>query len=406
MPAPLAGIRVLELTDEVGQLVGKLLADLGADVVKVEPPEGSRVRRVPPFFGDEPVPDGSLTFWHYNTSKASVCLDLDAPSDVETLRELARGADVVVESLSPEEVDHCGLTYEAVSETNPDVIFCSITPFGRSGPWSNRCSTDAVHLALGGVMASAGYDPGQGLPPIAPCGGQSWHTASVLALLAISVGLFHRRRSGRGQYIELAVHDALAVTTEMSFHYYVYDGEVVKRQTGRHALPHWAPPQTFRTADGYYINAMLVYLDTKKWQTLVGWLGETDEAEDLVDDMYLIPDVLDARMEHVTNVVRRFISRHDLNWLHRGAQQRKLAWTPIRGVESLLDDPHFAVDRELFAWLEHEQASAPLPYVAAPVKFSRSQMRVRRRAPTVDEHHGLITGGRPSGQQHVEESVP
>lgn len=391
---PFQGVRILELTDECGQLAGKLLADLGAEVVKVEPLEGSRVRFVPPFFQDRVDPNGSLTFWHYNTSKESVCLDQALEGDLDVLRDLARRSDVIIESLSPDQVDRSGLTYEAVRGTNPAVIFCSLTPFGRTGPWSDFRSTDLVHLALGGVMASCGYDAGLGLPPIAPSGGQSWHTASVLTALAVSMALLHRRRTGRGQKIDLSVHDALSVTTEMSFHYYVYDGDVVKRQTGRHALPHWTPQQTFRTADRYYMNAMLVYLDTKKWLTLVGWLDETGEAEDLVDDMYLIPEVLESSMQHVTDVVRRFIARHELEPLHRGAQERKLAWTPIRGVEDLLNDPHFSIDRDLFTWLDHEQTSQPLPYVASPVKFSGSDVRVRRRAPNLDEHSGIAISTR------------
>ena len=386
---PFAGVRVLEITDASGQLAGKLLADLGAEVVKVEPLEGSPVRSVPPFFQDRADPNGSLTFWHYNTSKESVCLDWTLESDLDVLRSLARESDVIIESLAPDQLERSGLTYEAVRATNPAVIFCSLTPFGRTGPWAEFASTDLVQLALGGVMASCGYDAAMSLPPIAPSGGQSWHTASVLTALAVSTALLHRRRSGLGQKIDLSVHDALSVTTEMSFHYYVYDGEVVKRQTGRHALPHWSPPQTFRTADGRFINAMLVYLDTKKWLTLIGWLDETGEAEDLGDDMYLIPEVLESSMQHVTEVVGRFIARHDLESLHRGAQARKLAWTPIRGVEDLLNDPHFSIDRDLFTWLDHEQAPQPMPYVASPVKFSGSEVRVRRRAPNLGEHSGF-----------------
>jgi benzylsuccinate CoA-transferase BbsE subunit len=389
-PSAFAGIRVLELTDHSAQLCGKLLADLGAEVLKVEPPGGVPVRRVPPFFEDRADPNGALTFWHYNTSKESIVLDLSLEPDRRRLHELARSCDVVVESLGRERREAAGLTYDHVREANPRVVFCSLTPFGDSGPWAGHRATDLVHLALGGVMASCGYDAGLGLPPIAPAGGQSWHVASIFAALAISVALVDRLHTGEGQQIDLAVHDTVSVTTEMSFHYYVYDGEVVKRQSGRHALPHWTAPQTYRTADGHYLNAMLVYLETRRWLTLVGWLDETGEAEDLTDDMYLIPEVLDASMQHVSEVVGRFIAEHDLEFLHRGAQARKLPFTPIRGVEALLDDEHFAVDRELFSWLDHEQSPDPLPYVATPYRFSRSDVRVRRRAPTLDEHPATV----------------
>jgi crotonobetainyl-CoA:carnitine CoA-transferase CaiB-like acyl-CoA transferase len=134
---------------------------------------------------------------------------------------------------------------------------------------------------------------------------------------------------------------------------------------------------------------MLVYLDTRKWMTLVEWLEETGEAEDLGDDVYLIPEVLEASMQHVTDVVGRFIARHELDFLYGGAQERKLAWTPIQGVEELLGDAHFHDDRGLFEWLDDDAAAQRYPYVASPVRFDRSNVRVRRRAPNLNEHQEL-----------------
>jgi len=390
--AALAGVRVLELTDEIGQLCGKLLADMGAEVIKVEPPAGSSVRQVGPYRGDRPSPEESLTFWHYNTSKRSVTLDPAEAAARQGIRDLIAISDVVIESQPPETHRALGLAYTDLSAAHPDLIVCSVTPFGRGGPWASYQATDIVQLALGGIMASTGYDTIPGAPPIAPTGGQSWNVASHFAALGICVALLHRERGGSGQHIDIAVHDCLAVTTEMAFHFYEYNDVVVRRQTGRHALPDPTPPQNFRTRDGHFINAMLVYLDTRKWLDLVAWLSATGDAEDLDEDFYLIPEILAERLHHVADVVGRFIAKHDLDFLYHGAQERKLAWSPIRAVEDLQNDRHLADDRAFFTTVDHPELGAQYPYVGAPAKFSRSNWEIRRRAPLLGEDNQVVLG--------------
>ena len=155
----LSGVRVIELADERGEFCGKLLAGLGADVVKVEPPGGSPTRRIGPFAGDLEDPEKSLYFWHYNFGKQSLVLDLETEPGRQRLRELAAGADVVLESCSPGTLDRLGLGYEALRALDPSLILASITPFGQTGPYRDWKGSDLVHLALGGAMACSGYDP-------------------------------------------------------------------------------------------------------------------------------------------------------------------------------------------------------------------------------------------------------
>jgi benzylsuccinate CoA-transferase BbsE subunit len=392
--AALAGVRVLELTDEAGQLCGKLLADMGADVIKVEPPGGSSTRHIGPYRGEDAAIDGSLTFWHYNTSKRSVTLDLTAAESRQTIHDLVAGSDVVIESLPAATLAALGLEYDNLGAANPNLVVCSISPFGRGGPWASFEATDIVHLALGGIMASTGYDTVPGAPPIAPTGGQSWHIAGYFAALGICVAVLHCKRGGAGQHIDVAVHDCVAVTTEMAFHFYEYNNAVVRRQTGRHALPYATPRQNFRTRDGHFINAMLVYLDTRKWLDLVAWLSETGDAQDLGDDIYLVPEILAERLHHVANVVEEFIAKRDLDFLYHGAQKRKLAWTPIRAVEDLQNDPHLADDRGFFALVDHPELNTQYPYIGAPAKFSRSYWEIRGRAPLLGEDNQTVLANR------------
>lgn len=390
---PLSGIRVVEFTDEIGQFCGKLLAELGAEVIKVEPPGGSRVRGVGPFRRDRHDQNGSLTFCYYNSSKRSVVLDIER--DADRVLELVGSADVVVETFAPGYLTQLGLGYTDVAHGRPDIIYCSITPFGQDGPWSHYEATDLVHLALGGVMASAGYDEADGAPPIAPTGGHSWHLASLYAANAIGVAIMHRQRGGVGQYIDVAVHDCVAVTTEHSFHQYTYHGSVVRRQTGRHAAPHPLPPGNFRTIDGRYINVVTVALDFQRWQSLVGLLQEFDpsEAEDLTDDSYLVPEILADRLPHVMEVLGRFIAKHTVEEIYPRAQERKLPFAPVRAVEDFQSDDHLNEDRKFFVEVAHPEWGTTYQYPGPPLKFSRTPFRLRRRAPLLGEDTGEVLEG-------------
>ena len=144
---PLAGLRVLELADEKGQFCGKLLGDLGADVIKIEPPGGEPNRRVGPFLDDIPHPERSLSFWYYNTSKRGITLDLQTADGQLYFRRLAAGADVVLETFRPGHLASLGLGYDSLSRQNPELVFCALTPFGQTGPWRDYLSSDLAHLA-------------------------------------------------------------------------------------------------------------------------------------------------------------------------------------------------------------------------------------------------------------------
>ena len=134
MPGPLAGLRVLELTGEHAQFCGKLMADLGADVIKIEPPGGQETRNVGPFLDDEPGPERSLYFWHYNTSKRGITLDITTQEGQEVFRKLAATAGLVLESFPAGYLPGLGLGYESLAKDNPSLIMCSVTPFGQDGP--------------------------------------------------------------------------------------------------------------------------------------------------------------------------------------------------------------------------------------------------------------------------------
>ena len=150
------------------------MADLGADVVKIEPPGGQSTRTLGPFYNDIPDRDRSLSFWHYNTSKRGVTLNLENREGKDIFRDLVKTADIVLETFSPGYMEAIGLGYEELNKLNPNLIMCSLTPFGQTGPWKDYKTSDLIHLAAGGQMACCGYgDEYPDAPPIAPGGGQA-----------------------------------------------------------------------------------------------------------------------------------------------------------------------------------------------------------------------------------------
>jgi crotonobetainyl-CoA:carnitine CoA-transferase CaiB-like acyl-CoA transferase len=200
LPGPLAGLRVLELADETGQFCGKLLGDLGADVVKIEPPSGEPCRRVGPFLDDIPHPERSLSFWYYNTSKRGITLNLDTADGRQLFRRLAATSDVILETFRPGFLASVGLDYESLRKESPGLIMCALTPFGQTGPWRDYLTSDLLHMAAGGEMASSGYDEADvpNAPPIAPGGGNAWHMGCHFAVMA---ALVHRMVSGQGSIL-------------------------------------------------------------------------------------------------------------------------------------------------------------------------------------------------------------
>lgn len=166
MSGPLEGLRVVEHVGPLGQLAGKLLADMGADVVTIEPPAGSEARAIGPFVDDEPGPNRSLNYWYHNTNKRSVVLDLATSEGVRTWCSLIAKADIVIEDRAPGELDRLDAGYATLGAT-PGLIWCAITPFGQDGPWASYQATDMIGLALGGPMKMNGYDEADvpGAPP-------------------------------------------------------------------------------------------------------------------------------------------------------------------------------------------------------------------------------------------------
>lgn len=400
---PLAGLRIVEIGGENGQWAGKLLADMGADVIKVEPPAGDAARRVGPFAGDIPDPNRSLFFWASNTSKRGVTLDLDLPDGPPLLRRLLATADVLIESLPPGGLAARGLAPSDLLQEYPRLIVASVSPFGQTGPWRNFAATDLTQIALGGPMASCGYDPEDAAdaPPIRPDGHHAAAMAGVYTANAILAALLERERSGAGQTIDVSVHEACAATTEGAFPQWEYLGQVVQRQTGRHASPTYTQPWQHHCIDGRYINLMGggIPRNPTSWRPLVRWMAEKGLAGDLEDPRYeqtMYVPVAERRgnadVAYVMETLHHFVQSLPAEEVYRGGQAARLPYGFIRSPEENLADPHWQ-DRGYFRTLDHPEAGGSYPYPGVPYRFTRTPGGPHHRAPLLGEHNVAIYCG-------------
>jgi crotonobetainyl-CoA:carnitine CoA-transferase CaiB-like acyl-CoA transferase len=392
---PLGDLRVIEVGGEIGQWCGKLMADLGADVIKIEPPNGAAERSIGPFADDVPGAERSLHFWHYNTSKRGVTLDIRSAAGRELFRRLVQSADVLLESCRPGELPALGLAYEELSVLNPRLVMCSLTPFGQAGPWRDYHTSDLVHLAVGGQMGESGYDEADvaGAPPIAPGGGNAWHIGSHYAFIGIMSAVFWRGVSGEGQYIDASVHDACALTTEGGVTQWIYNQQIVKRQTGRHAAPAATARTQFLCADGRYVNTLMfgLRMNPQQLRLIAEWFGQRDLAADLDDEKYQNPEILNGSMAHVIEVAERFFAATSSEDVYHGAQQRGFALGPVRAPEDVANDEHFR-DRGFFVEVEHPELGRTYEYPGAAAIFHASPWRIRRRAPLIGEDNLAVFG--------------
>lgn len=392
-PGPLAGLCVLELADEKGQFCGKLMGDLGADVIKIEPPDGAATRRVGPFLDDTPHPDRSLSFWHYNTSKRGITLNLETEDGRALFCRLAEGADVILETFAPGYLSSLGLGYADLSASNAGLIMCALTPFGQTGPWCDYQTSDLLHMAAGGQMASCGYDEADvpDAPPIAPGGGNAWHMGCNYAYMAIMAALVYRTVSGQGQYIDVSVHDACALTTEAAVTTYIYRGETVRRQTGRHHAPEPTPRTQFLSKDGKYVTALVAGRLTPRYvKSLAAMLDHYGLAGDLNDPKYEDPEVIEANTAHIIDdLVANFIASLPQEEVYHAAQERGFTWGAVYHPEDLLDEPHLQ-DRDFWKTVEHPELGRSFTYPGEAAIYNGSPWRIASRAPLVGEHNKAV----------------
>jgi benzylsuccinate CoA-transferase BbsE subunit len=377
----LDGLRVLDLTDLKGHLCGRLLADMGADVIKIEPPAGDSARRIGPFMDDQPHRDRSLFFWFYNLNKRSITLDIDHPEGAAILRRLASGADVIIESFKPGEMERMGLGWHAMHAENPSLIMCSIAPFGQSGPYRDYEADDSVLTALSGMLYVNGF-PGEA--PVRPFGLQAYHSASYYAAIATMCALFARDSSGEGQWIDLSMQEATASAVEHVAAGYFGAGQVEPRR----GTLHWS--RFFRVGksrDGYVMHCTL-----GDWTSLIEWVNGDAKAQDLTSPEWEDVDKRREGAEHLFDVLDEWVKDYSRNELLERAQLLRLPYASIRDPEDLFNDEQLLA-RGYFHEVEHPELGRTIRYPGAPYLFGATPWRITRRPALMGEHTDEVLRG-------------
>ena len=379
LPHPLTGLKVVELADDpAGEYVGRLLAEMGAQLTKIEPPGGASSRAIGPFAKDLTGPDASLNFWFYNSNKASVTLDLHAPGGLELLTGLVGQADIFVSTLQPAALRALGLDLDALSRTFPRLIVLSVTAFGLTGPWADYKSSDLVALAAGGPLNSCGYDD-HSIPPIRPGGNQGYHTAASFAHIGVMLALLERQNTGLGQLLDVSMHEACAVNVELANPYWFYPKVQVKRQTCRHAQPSPTQPALFRCADDRFVYFVLIVAEPKAWQALVQWMDGKGMAAQLTEPEFSDTAYRQANFHQIQELVECFFLVHASDEMYKEGQAAGLPIGVLNAPEDLFGDEHLAA-RGFFVDVEHEGVGA-VPYPGAAYRFTSFGEVARTPAP-------------------------
>jgi crotonobetainyl-CoA:carnitine CoA-transferase CaiB-like acyl-CoA transferase len=408
---PLAGLRVVELASEWAAYAGKLLSDLGAEVVLVEPRAGHHTRGYAPFVDDVPGPERSLWWWHYHTSKLGVALDLGRDDDLDLFRCLVGTADIVLEGEPPGTLAEWRIDHEDLVHLRPGLIMTSVTPFGRRGPRAREQATDLTLLAAGGPVWSCGYDD-HALPPIRGGGNQSLHIGGAHAVMATLVAVLHRGAAGVGQHIDVSLYAAANVTTEAATYEWLVARQTVARQTCRHASPYPTPSSIAPDVEGTPVHTGVPPRNAKEFVTLLTWLHDLGAYEAFPEAVFLemgrdrggirLADIAtDVETQEIFRAGRDalvFIASQmrAADFFVEG-QRRGLAVGVLNAPEDIMEDPHF-IARGFPTRVHHDDLERDVLYPGAPFLSDASPWRVRSRAPHLGEHDGEVLGPLRAGR--------
>ena len=373
----LSGYRVLDLADSNGAYCTKLLADLGADVIKIERPEGDPGRGIPPFAGDTPHPEKSLHFLHRNANKRGVTLKLDTVEGSNILKRLVKTADVLVDNSPPDYMAGLGLDYSVLSEINPGLIMASITEFGHSGPYKDRKGSNLVDFAMSGIMITSGY-PGKE-PCLLP-GSPAYDSASVHASVSIVAAIYMRGTTGQGQYIDTSVH----VTSRTGLYPWIIPNY-------SYALNPGGPPPTSENRMGAQIYPVypckdgfirIIALTPRQWDALVRVLDNPDvlQTEEWRSFMYRI-----GNADDLYALMLEFTIKYTMRELFEAGRREGVPIAPILSIADFYNSPQTKA-REYFVEVDHPVAGKA-DYPGPPYKWTETPVTMRRPAPCIGEHN-------------------
>jgi benzylsuccinate CoA-transferase BbsE subunit len=396
----LAGVRVLDLSQRFSHYCGKLFADMGADVILVEPPHrGSALRSEAPFLVDHADPEYGIPFFYYSTGKRGITLDLDLPPGQELLRKLAATADLVLEDHPPGALDERGIGYSALAELRPQLVLTSITPFGQSGPYAHYAADDLTLLALGGFLNMTGYPD---MAPTQAFGNQAYAMGNMFGAVGSLLALLGAQTSGAGQQVDVSIQECVTMALENAAQFYELEGRVRTRFAGAQRQ---AGTGIFACVDGHVYLFAGGMAAIRFWKNLVKWMQDEQ-----VPNAGILNSPQWADMKYLDSVAGKqtfdemfagFARGRSKEALYRQGQARRV---PICPVSTPAD---VAASRQLdyrgfFTSVPHRASGQAVRMPGAPFQMSATPWRIARPAPQLGEHTGAVLGELGIGAEELQ----
>jgi benzylsuccinate CoA-transferase BbsE subunit len=383
----LSPYRVLDLTDEKGLLCGKILGDLGADVIKIERPGGDSARNIGPFYHDELDPEKSLFWFAFNTNKRGITLNIETADGQEIFKRLVESADIVVESFPPEYMDKIGLGYSTLEKINSGIIMVSITPFGQAGPYKDYKTSDIVAWALGGYMFSVG-DADR--PPVRI----SYHSQSFLqaggqATEGVMMALFHREMTGEGQFIDVSIHDSVTrCTPERLTHHWDFSKRIMRRG-GRMGLV--SIRRIWPCKDGYVYAIYWSGQFARRWNSpLVRWMESegvaTEDIKEFDWEKFSMGEMSQETADKITEPTLRLFQKFTKRDILNEALKHNAQVYPTASTDDVVENPQLAA-REYWVEVDHPELGTGITYPGPFAQTTELPPGIFHRAPLIGEHN-------------------
>ncbi|MFC2038881.1 CaiB/BaiF CoA transferase family protein [Chloroflexota bacterium] len=386
----LSPYRILDLTDERGLMCGRVLGDLGADVIKIEKPDGDIARNIGPFYLDEPDPEKSLFWFSFNANKRGITLDIDTADGREIFKKLVKTADAVVESFPPGYMEQIGLGYPVLEKINPRVSLVSITPFGQTGPYRDYNISDIVAWALGGYMYTVG-DADR--PPVRiSYYAQTFLHSGIQAAQGTIMAIYNAEMTGEGQFVDVSIQDSVTrCTPERITHHWDFTKRVARRG-GRMGLV--SIQRIWPCKDGYVYAIYWSGQYAKRWNSpLVKWMElegvATEFIKNLDWDTFNMQNMSQELADNISNPTLALFAKYTKQELLEGALKHNVQLYPLSDAKDILNNIQLEA-RDFWVDVEHPELGTSIRYPGAFAKTTESPPELSRRAPLIGEHNHEI----------------
>ena len=390
--------RVLDLTTERGLLCGQILADLGADVIKIEPPGGSSARKLGPFYQDQEDAENSLYWWAYNRNKRGITLDITRSEGQNLLRRLAQDAKFLIESDNPGTLAQYGLSYDELAADNPGLIYVSITPFGQAGPKASYADSDLIILASSGPLVITGDED---RPPVRLSVPQGYLHASAAAAPAALIALYESHQSNRGQHIDISAQQAAAHATQSTILSAPLNDAETRRMAGGAKMGPLEIRLLWPAKDGHvsiaYLFGSAFAHFTKR---LMDWIYEEGFCDEEVQQMDWVdmggglfggdPKTIED-YERLKLIVEDFTKTKTKAELFQNALDRGLLVAPVTTIDEVVESKQLE-SRQYWTTVDHEEIGKAFAYPGPFAKFSEQPISYKRRPPKIGEHNAEVYG--------------